>query len=454
MQSNPIQQRIELICEKWEEAKKYTAARIVLMRCQPDETDMVDTFYTYMIGVDTPILDIAFHFDSVCNDQKEFSNSLLLELEEIMDIWNNSEKDSRIDYVPIHWQPDRTLEKDKNPAAMFVHNFNALAKEMALPEELFTVAIFKASSSGKDIIPWLKAATEASISPAVKFLIHDTIAKPFYDDLVLASGPALTTIPLNLNMPKAMEQVAAMGDPNDPATGYRVAFMKMMNEMSAGNENKAEESGHECIKIATQHIGKDPYWITQVIVIYIALANDKIRYKNKEATLDYANKAVETATASKAYFEDNISSQLFAQAIMFRGSVLFIHEKSREAYTDFSAAFELYSSQGNTPLAIEACRMAGESAIKSGQKENASKLLTAGTRLGYKMNAETAAATTYAGILDLLLQTNYIAFISLDELDKIARPIYGPDWITTVKDWKKIPDYSSLKKKEMEAAEN
>ncbi len=454
MQSNPIQQRIELICEKWEDAKVNTRARLVLIRCQPDETEMVDTFYTYMIGTDTPIMDIAFHFDSECYDPKHFSKSLLAELEEIMHIWNNSEKDSSIEFVPVPWQADYSMQNDKNPALMFVKNFNALAKEMNLSDGLFAVAVFKGLSNDKNLNVWFKDALEAGINPAVKFLFHDTVANPVFEELAIKCTPQITTIPINLNMPQAMEQVAAMGDPNDPATAYRQSFMKMMNAISAGNETKAEKWGKECIKTATQFITKDPYWILQVVVVYIALANDKIRYIKKDEALAYANKAVETATASKTYFENDIVSQLMAQAVMFRGTVFFINCNRTEACTDFSFAFETYKQQGNMPLAIEACRMAGESALKSGQKDYAAKILSDGARLGNTIDAEAAAGTTYAGVLDLLLQTNHVTNISMQELNEIALPIYGPDWLDKVRNWKQIPDNVTLKKKELEAAEN
>ena len=454
MQSNPIQQRIELICEKWEDAKVNTKARLVLIRCQPDETEMVDTFYTYMIGTDTPIMDIAFHFESECYDTKHFSKSLLAELEEIMHIWNNSEKDSSIEFVPVPWQADYSLQNDKNPALMFVKNFNALAKEMNLSDGLFAVAVFKGPVNDKNLNLWFKDALEAGINPAVKFLFHDTVANPVFEELVLKSNSQIITIPINLNMPQAMEQVAAMGDPNDPATAYRQSFMKMMNEISAGNESKAEKWGQECIKTATQFISKDPYWIMQVVVVYIALANDKIRYRKKDETLAYAQKAVETAAASKAYFENDIVSQLMAQAVMFRGTVFFINGNRMEACTDFSVAFDTYKQQGNMPLAIEACRMAGESALKSGQKDYAAKILSDGARLGNTIDAEAAAGTTYAGVLDLLLQTNHVTNISMQELNEIALPIYGPDWLDKVRNWKQIPDNAALKKKELETAEN
>lgn len=453
MQSNPIQQRIELICDKWEDAKKIPSARIVHIRCQPDELEMVDTFYTYMIASDTPIMDIAFHFDAVCYDARLFSKALLEELEEIINIWNNSEKDSRIEYVELNWKPDYSLGDNKNSAALFINNFNRLATALKLPPGNFAVAILKGAMVGKNLIEWLKDAMEANISEAAKILIHDSFADLFFEDIILRQTPIISTIPLNLNMPKAMEQVAAMGDPYDPATVYRQSFVKMMNEMGAGNEDKAEKYGQECISIANRNLSKDPYWITQIIVVYIALANDKMRYRKKEGTLEYANKAVDTAMNAKTFFENDIASMLLAQATMFRGAVLFSHNKKADAFIDFNLAFELYLEQVNTLLAIEACRMAGESALQSGQKENANIVLTKGARLGSQVEPEVIYGTTYAGILDQLLQNSHEKIIPVQELDQIGRSIYGPDWISIVKDWKKIPDKTKLQKQEMEAAE-
>jgi len=454
MQSNPIQQRIDLICEKWEDAKKKKDARVVNIRCQPDEDEMVDVFYTYMIGVDSPITDIAFHFDSDCNDPRQYSTLMLDELKETMHIWNNFEKDERIEFVPVDWKPDRTLKADKNPAAMFVQNFNALAKAMNLPEGIFAVAVLKKTGNKKNFISWLKDAIEAGISKEVKFLLHDRFDIPTMDEIILsAQGPYFVTIPLNLNMPKAMEQVAAMGDPNDPATGYRLAFMKMMNEMTAGNESKAEKAAQECIKIATNTLAKDPFWITQIVVIYTALANDKIRYKKETETLEYANKALATAKESQAFFENNVTAVLVSQTTMFRGTVYFTQGKKYEAYADFKLAFDSYKEQGNLTMAIEAARMAGESAVKFPHNEEAIQVLATAARFGENLEPKMAAATTYPGAIDILLQTNHAPYISIDELNRIVGGLFGDDWVTKVKNWKQVPDVQALKKKEREAAE-
>ena len=441
MQSNPIQQRIELICEKWEESKKHKDARIIRLQCQADETDMVDAFYTYMIANDTPILDIGFHFESNCTDVKSFSRLLLEELEETIDIWNTSEKPEGLDFVPIDWKPQFSLDDPKNPAALFVANFNLLAKELNLDSGLFTVAVFK-GTGGISLARWIKLASEANICSSVKFLIHDTILHPHFDKIARELATSIHTVAINLNMPKAMEQVAAMGDPKDPGTAYRVVFMKMMNAMGAANEPEAEKYGLECIDIANKNISRDPYWIMQMVVVYVALGNDKIRYKKKSETLAYADKAVETATASKEFFSNDASSTLLAQALMFRGTVLFVHGKWSDAYSDFSIAFQVYREQKNFILAIEAGRMAGASAFKEGNKTKGVQMLADGARVGKALDAQTGQASTFAGLLELLLPANHEPFISSEELNQICLNIYGEDAKRLIYNWKKVPESS------------
>ena len=87
-----------------------------------------------------------------------------------MNIWNNSEKDERIDFVPVSWAPDHSLQRDKNPAAMFVQNFNGLAKAMDLPQDVYAVAIFKRPGNKSNFITWLNKAVETGIDASVNFL--------------------------------------------------------------------------------------------------------------------------------------------------------------------------------------------------------------------------------------------------------------------------------------------
>jgi hypothetical protein len=225
-----------------------------------------------------------------------------------------------------------------------------------------------------------------------------------------------------------------------------------MNAMSAGNENDADKWGKTCISIASDNLSKDPYWVTQIVVVYIALGNDKIRYKKKSETLAYAHKAVETAIAAQAYFDNEIAGILLAQALMFRGTILYVQQTWPDAYEDFLMCADLYKKQSSIILAIEASRMAGETALKYSQKDKALKILASGVKLGNYIDPESAKASTFSGLLQLLVQQDYFNHISRDEVDKIATNIYGRDWEINLNNWKKEPDANALQRQELEAA--
>jgi len=451
MPSNPIQQRIEMMAEKWEDIKKKKDARIVHIRCQPDEDDMVDTFYSYMVGTDSNVNDIAFHFETPCTDLKNFGNQLLNELDQYIYIWNNTEKQPGIPFVSVDWLSNRQLTPDNT--ALFIRNFNNLAEILNLPAGVCLVAIIKKTNEIKNLLTWLKAALEAGPSPKVRIFLYDRYDRPFMDELLNSPlAPRVATLPLNLDMPKAMEQIAAMGDPNDPATEYRHCFVKMMNAMAAGDEAKAESRGQECLDMAMKNLARDPYWITQVVMVYIAMANDKIRYRKKEQVTGYAEKAVETAEASKQYFGNELAAHLLAQSLMFRGTIRYMYHVYPDAYADYRKAFDFYESLGLVALAIEASRMCGESALKINQKEEAAKVLSQGARMAKKMEPMAVIASTHAGVMELLLNMKYETAISMEEMDEIARPVYGDDWIRAIGNWKKIPDQEQIKKWENQPA--
>lgn len=444
MQSNPIQQRIEIIAEKWEEAKTQPEARIVCLRCLPDELEMADTFYTYLIAADTPVYDIGFHFDSRCLDAHNFSEALLAELAEVLEIWNQSTKDERIDYVPVNWQPEKPEQPDRNAATLFVENFNRLADGLALPDGFFAVAVFKNASLDKYFPAWLRQAAEAGIGNKVKFLVHELITEPRHQALERKYPELFAAVPLALNMPQAMEQIAAMGDPSDPATPYRQRFMQMINAMGAGKEEEAEKRGEDCLALATENIAKDPYWVMQVVVVNIALGNDKIRYKKKKETLRYADRAVEAATGATAFLDPKSAGALLSQALMFRGTAHYTQAHWKEGYEDFKTAFDLCVQQGGLPLAIEAGRMGGHCAVKSGQKKAGIELWAAGARLGQSLDAETARASTYGHLLKSLLAADYREQITTEELHGLAQKVYGEEWVNSVRGSAKLPDETAL----------
>lgn len=56
----------------------------------------------------------------------------------------------------------------------------------------------------------------------------------------------------------------------------------MTKAIEEEKESEAEKYGEVCITEAQNLLSKDPYWFTQLVVVYTILSNDKMRYKRED----------------------------------------------------------------------------------------------------------------------------------------------------------------------------
>lgn len=439
-QSNPIEQRIRRLAATWEKEKYAKECKVLrLLATTEEDFDMVKVFYQYMIGVNTPVYDIAFHFETVCENVREYSQYLLDELREIIESWNMAEKETEED--PIEWQVDLSVASKENPAALFVHNFNQLARALDLDDEYFTVAIFTPEFFTPEFVQWLDLAIKAGISDRVRWIIADTAEDTFFDKISSKYSPTIRNLPVYFNMPAAMEQIAAMGSPDNPATAYRVWLMRLVNAMKSRKETDADKAGKKCIQIANDSIAKDAYWCSQEVAVLLMLGNDKMSYRKYDAALQYADEAIRSINEKgRVYLDEKVCNSLLALSSMFRGTLLYLQKKSEASFTDYKTAGNLYEEEGNMPLAIEAYRMAGKAGLRAGMKKEAINVLAHAALLGRQIDAPTAHATTYPGVLQLLLEESYERAVSYETLNGIASHLFGENWSTIIKKWGKIPD--------------
>lgn len=57
--TNPIEQRIELLADKWTEATYRQAGCIIRILAKPEEEEMVNSFFEYMLTLDSFVDEIA-----------------------------------------------------------------------------------------------------------------------------------------------------------------------------------------------------------------------------------------------------------------------------------------------------------------------------------------------------------------------------------------------------------
>jgi hypothetical protein len=432
MASNPIEQRIEHMAELWELNKTKNNAPIIRMQCQPDEEDMLETFFTYMLATEGLTTDIAFYLESFCADTNTFSKNLLAEITETIEVWQQSEKPDAIDYEPIDWKPDYSNIDNKNKALHFIQNISTLAETMDLEDGIFVTIIFVHDNHNTQFKLWLEDVLALPISKKVKLLIHDNTSNNYFYNFSLKNARSTFTIPINLDMPAALEQTAAMGDPNEPATAYRVAYVKFMNALAKTNESATEKAAENCFVIAEKNLEKDPYWVTQLVTIKIALSNDKLQYKKKEKALEHATEAVEIAESAGIYFKNNEAAQLIVQAKMLRGTLLYTDKKHIDAYNDYADVFKICLQNKSVHIAIEAARMGSQAAKKAGLMIDFYSLLKEGILLGNEVDADVIKSSTYHYLLYEYIKNEPSKILPYDEVEEIGIRFYGDNWIASV----------------------
>jgi hypothetical protein len=445
-ESNPIQQRIDLLVEKWEATAAKPGINIIRIHAQENEKDMVDAFYMYLLGVDTQNNDIPIIFESIYQDDHQYTKALLDELKELIHIWNTSNKDAiTIKTEPINWEPDYTLIQKDNPAYLFIENMNRLAAYLNLQDSVFLIAVLKISVlQSPQFNTWLEFSLKAGFSKKLKILIDDNTDNPFYEKIALKYPDAVATLRPELDMDNAMQQIAAMGNPNDPTVQYRKSFIALTQAIGKRKEKDAEKHAGVCIEIAVKNLEKNPYWIGQLIAVNAALANDQIGYKNFNKAISYATEGVKAAEGSSEIITDEFIYRKFvAQAIMLRASLYAATKNWNNAVTDFTIAAEHYSYTNDMILAVEAQRMLGFCYNESGNTDAACKALAEAIITSKQLPAHIIQYTTFAGIIELLLKINNQKYISDLDIHQAAEAVYGAEWLKEVMNWKN-PHYEPV----------
>lgn len=447
-ETNPIEQRIVALADRWKECIEVKNSRVVRLYHKEDENQMIDAFIWYMLGIDSSIDDIAFILDPLFTDIETYSEKLLSALSDIINEWNNTPKNAGIEDNHVNWKPDYNLADKENPASLFVRNFNMLSETLNLEKGKYTVATLlfpHINKKKKDVGKWMEYAIQEGISPRVKVLLSDTEEYPVFDRLNREYPEEVVRLIPKLDMDNVIKQLAAMGDPAAPSTPYRIAFVNMMAAMTKNNSREASKHGNTCIRIAKENSIINPHWAVQVVVVYMALANDRLKMKDEKGAGKQIDKAIEAAENLPDTLGKDVILPVTAQAYMTRGSISCYPKNWENALPDFSKAASLYSGARNTIMGIEAYRMAGFCAAKSVSSEEAVEYLAAGFRLARQANREALLASSFSALLKQLINKNYQEHLSYEEIAAFGEELYGEDWEDKINHiWKYSPDAELL----------
>lgn len=430
--NNPIQHRLNKLLQEWKKAINTPDIKIVRILSKPDEEDMVDAFFEYLLAIDTDIDDFTMIFDSPLHNLSTFSNALLEEFTEEIEQWNTAKIPDNFSFNKIEWKANYAKEatETKNVAQTFINNMNTFANYAFSEKDKKVCLVVKMyDAQKKDAFKWLQHTLECNWEPHIIIAITDTEDFPLHNTITNKFSEHTYTIVPNLDMDSAVEELAAQTDPSLPENAYRNALLKLMNAVKARNSKKAENYAKECLKIATKKIKKDANWLAQIVTVYTVLYNNELGFKNYNDALYFADKATEAALISRGAIDDTLAYRLVGQTHMGRGGLHFLSKNYNDAVNDYLKAEKAYAFCKDYLMQCDALRLAADTCIKITDKNNALAHYSKAYGLINKLMPEVLKNSTFPLVVKALLKHDYKRlFITKEQLNNDLKPIFGTNW--------------------------
>ncbi|WP_410879211.1 hypothetical protein [Myroides sp. DW712] len=439
MENNPIQQRMEEFELKYLTLRYAEVYNYLIMRTAQRDWDMLETFYDYMLGIDNEVDDVVVVFESPLYQEETYSKALVEELFGLVFLWNFSEKPQGVEDNYVDWEMDLSLASKKNVAALFVANINAFCDAVELAEDSNIVCLFHyKNSSPKAMLHWLKDLAQLELHPRVHIVISDTFEAPIFNALKDYAPKSTRILEHHFELDQAIKEIAAMGDPEAPDTQYRYHLMQLFEGISKKQEKEIRKHAKICLDIAAKNAASNDNWKIQKMIIYSALATFEYGEKQFQQAVNYINQGLEEVQAVLGLLPNEMVYRLLGQGLLFRGNLYLLLKKEEIAKDDFVQGELYYADSQDYLMQIEALRLIAKAAQKEGETPLRYEALNKGVRLGVKLNATLAQASTYPLLIKDVLATRYQRFISDRELDEIIQPLLGGQWRIETKSVKHI----------------
>ncbi len=178
----------------------------------------------------------------------------------------------------------------------------------------------------------------------------------------------VVTIEADLDMGAVAEELAADGDPGDPALRYRTLFVELNRHGQARNYGKMREAGDLALAVADQTPGWEHLSVTILAAQGSHLLTDRSRQEEALAFFVRARRAAEVAVQT----ENPSGPAVMLQARQFEAAGLVHLKRWQEAAECYEAALDWVGEEPDQAFQrFETLRMAGWCHQQAGNYETA-----------------------------------------------------------------------------------
>jgi tetratricopeptide (TPR) repeat protein len=322
-------------------------ARVCRWLVEEDENTMIDTF----IGIQSEDgRDFVFELNSPFTKTETYGQQLSDELSELIE---GIRPALQAEGFPINWYSQHDYDR-RNHAFGFIQNINALPYGFeTLDEDVVFVFCIKPTTINKEYEPWLMDAIEARLDPRVRLLVIDRKDGIQLDKLAKKYTGIVHTIQPDLDMPAAIRQLAASGNPADPGVKFRKAFVELTQASGKLNMDAVNKLAVLPLSIATEN-----NWMPMQVAVHAVKGNTLLNVKRYNEALQVYDHAYHLAAAGYAQ-GDEVGGILTIQLLFAKATVFISMKNFKEAADTYNQAAQRSEALKDYFQMMEAHRMEG-----------------------------------------------------------------------------------------------
>jgi tetratricopeptide (TPR) repeat protein len=348
---NAITQRLDKLSALWQQFLVLPQAKVCRWFVEEDEMNMIDTF----IGIESDESPhFIFELNSPITKAELYSRKLSEELSELIE---GIRPDLQAEGFPINWYAQYEHDR-RNTALGFIQNINTLPYGFNIPKnpaETEGVFVFylKPPILNKEFEIWLDDVLHVPIDGHIRFIIVERKDAAVLDKFSNKYTGIVHTIQPQLDMPAALRQLAAAGNPADPGVKYRKAFVELSQAAARLDIDAVNKLSVTPLSIATEN-----NWMPMQVAVYALKGNTLLNVKRYNEALQVYEQAYHLAAASYAQ-GDEVGGILTVQLLFGKATVYISMKNFKEAAEIYHQAAQRCEVLKDYFQVMEARRMQG-----------------------------------------------------------------------------------------------
>jgi|GEM_PF-6332672 len=412
---NILQERIENMAKQWRHFSKVIDARIAHWFIEDNNLALIDEFIKYQKQQKHP--DLFIKLESPFINEKSYGITLKEEL-------NKSHQKAKKIVIKKGIKIQKTKKQLPGPFSFF-KSLNSYLKNSDIKGYIAIYLAPTENEAPEKWIAWLKGGIKTGIPQRVRIIIADTKESPLFEKIADKFPIKIITLRPKLDIDKALNEVAEMGDPNDPVNQFQKVFLNVTKAAKIGDLKKVEFLGQKALMIAQKQ-----KWPNMKMMVHMTVGQTLVAAAQIKAALKSFDRAKSIA---KDAFEkkEPAGASLLVNAYFAEAGVYFKEKKYLKAAQTYEKAIPISKDIKDAPyFHLEAYRMAAYSYESLKRYQTAWNYNQEALKVGDKMDEEIRANSTLPYIGQALLRLAKPLKLEKSELIIYQRMIelVGPEW--------------------------